>query len=232
MPPVLVQGPTLMGTLAGSALSGTLGAAPTNGNTLFLVAANSLSGAVSPDLISSIVQTGVTWTHQIDNNDGILNVLSVEIWKGVPGAGAGTGITINYSSNPTAAQAYVTEYSGLPNALLDKTAINSNGVQSFTGDSGTTANTTSATEVWVAGISSTTQQSAPTNGFSITFSQPVGYYDKIVSSIGTANVSCTLGGKSGSAYAGCIATFKSGITTTTSSIDVDFVMAYESVSGS
>jgi hypothetical protein len=94
---------------------------------------------------------------------------------------------------------------------LDKTSHASSGAGS-TADSGTTAATTQADEVWVAALETNGNQtqSAPTNGFSQVdgagVTTPGGYlYEKIVSATGTANVSASLSTNGRSV--GTVATF-------------------------
>jgi hypothetical protein len=84
-PPRAVSVATLRQTASsGGAGSVTLGSAPLAGNLMLAIAAH--NSAIS---INSITQTGVVWTriHRYAPNPGI------DIWCGVAGAGAGTGVS-------------------------------------------------------------------------------------------------------------------------------------------
>jgi len=103
------------------------------------------------------------------------------------------------------------EYSGiLSPSPLDQIA--SNGNFSTTVTTGTTAATTQADEIWIAGIGNEQNiVSSPTNGFSIvdTNSNYMGLtaFEKVVSSIGTASTGGTV---PNGVSSGVIATFKKG----------------------
>jgi len=94
----------------------TLGATPTNGNLLLLI-----SGVEDNGSITSITQTNVTWTKFAGTTIGSAPV--VEIWKGVVGASAGTGLTVAYSSSAYGSCAVI-EMSGLT-GTLDQSATRS-----------------------------------------------------------------------------------------------------------
>ena len=228
--PVRVQGNATGSWSSGSTFTITLGATPTNGNTLIAVISTwaFTSGKYG---VSSISQTGVTWTGSGNGKQaykiGASSYNEVEIWLGTVGSGASTTITVTLldtgGSDLYAALGDVCEYSGLASAstVLDKTATNEN-TSTTTGDTGTTATTTQANELFIGGIlgvitsASSATQSSPTNSFSLldgnthtsgdqTWS--LGYLEKIVSATGTANSSVTFANSVGR-YLGVIATFK------------------------
>jgi len=195
----------------------TLDSAPTNGNLLVLTfAIDGWNGAHS---INSITQTGVTWTLQKQGN-GFSWMDDIEIWAGVVGAGANAALTVNITGVAFLnAIVNVCENSGLlTSGFLDKTATNT-GATSTAGDTGTTATTTQADELWVgvvgAAQTADVSQSSPTNGFTLLDGVNIVqsgvhtsscYLEKIVSATGAANSGTTLA-NSGH-WGGCIATFK------------------------
>jgi hypothetical protein len=193
-----------------------MGSAPTNGNLLLLTFTSYRNDALGRyATISSISQTGVTWIKQISktNPTDLDHTQDTEIWAGVVGSGASATITITLAYYANAGGiADVCEYSGmLTSGFLDKTATNSG--LSSSPDTGTTATTAQADELWIGctGLNGSRSQSTPTNGFTLLdgavySSCSCAYLEKIVSATGTANSGTT---GSGSAYwAGCIATFK------------------------
>jgi len=203
-----VQG-NAKGTSTTNNISVTMASTPTSGNVLIaVIGMNTSSKNVS---VTSIIQTGVTWTLQVRSTNG--SYLGIEIWLGVVGAGAATGITINLSGNAAyGGVADVCEYSGVAiSGYLDKTAINAG--TSYQIDTGTTVTTTQADELWIGGGSpaGADTQSSPTNGFTLLDGVyynyvSVSYLEKIVSATGTANSGTTIGVYH--VWAGCIATFK------------------------
>ena len=212
-------------TGTGTTLVVTQASAPTNGNLNILV----FSSYVANDAkyvertISSISQTGVTWTKQISQTvlwtiDTVRNIINSEIWVGVVGAGASATITLSLlgtGDTDNAEVANVCEYSGLlTSGFLDKTASTSG--TSTTPATGTTATTTQADELWIGDTSSEVAQSTPTNGFTLldgavfaghTLSSA--YLEKIASATGTANSGTTMA--TSKRWSGCIATFKAAV---------------------
>jgi hypothetical protein len=94
--PAIVQKKTGSGSL-------TLGATPTNGNTLLLIGGlNSAS-----DTMSALTTTGVTWAKLQDYNAGSM---SSTVWLGAVGAGAGTAVS--WASSGGAIYATVIELVG------------------------------------------------------------------------------------------------------------------------
>ena len=188
-------------------------AAPADGNTL--VAVITTSGTTTGQ-VSSITQTGATWTRaaQAANAAGV----TASIWYATNLSGAGTAITINLASSLRAA-AVVAEYSGvLAASPVDQTANSTN--NSASPVTGTTATTTQGSEVWVGGIAfinNSITLGSILNSFSSVANTSssggnanvnIGVYalDKIVSATGAASSGGTL--SSASQWAGALATFK------------------------
>ena len=208
---IRVQG-NAKGTTITNIIYVTMDSTPTNGNLLIATIAGRYALAVS-----SISQTGVTWTRQVANSwDGPHGF--AEIWAGVVGSGASTSITVTLNQSAIyGAIADICEYSGLiTSGFLDKTATAKGGptVDAVTGTTGTTSQTT---ELWIGCIESVnTGQTNPINDFTLldgiiymgdpNHPEANGYLEKIVSSTGTASSGDTMGGST--YYVGCIATFK------------------------
>lgn len=91
-----------------------LASTPTNGNLLIACVGRDGTGS-----ISSITQTGVTWSQVATSGTGSAPVMF--IWKGIVGSGAGTSITIACSST-TFMGAHISEWSGIT-GTLDNSAI-------------------------------------------------------------------------------------------------------------
>jgi len=201
-----VQGNARGRTASGTSFTITLASAPTSGNVLVLTIGTRSGSAYST--VSSVTQTGVTWSNVISKTYGVY--FNSEIWFGVVGSGASTSIAVSLSSATTGAIGDVCEYSGVATTdYTDRTASASGwGEASSTG---TTATTIQADELWIGSVvASSYDQSNPTNGFTLLDGEPYGnaceaYLEKIVSSTGAANSGTTIDGESG--WAGCIATF-------------------------
>ncbi len=198
----------------GTSISVAMGSAPTRGDVLIAVIGtdSAYMGEFCP--VSSIVQTGVTWTKELNSTyvSSGTYYLDVEIWAGIVSSGASTNLTVNLSVGPSfGAVADVCEFSGL-SGVVDKTAVN--GGSGTTTNTGTTATTSQSKELWIGGISAYyTSQASPTNGFTLFdgATQPnlsVSYLEKNVSSTGAANSGTTI--SSSGTWAGCIATFLAG----------------------
>lgn len=212
---VRVQSTSAVSAGAATSLALTLGAAPTNGN--FLVAVITTTGTTA-NRVSSISQTGATWVKSHE----VLNNMSLEIWYAENVSGAATGITINYAASVTSS-AVVVEYSGIAtSSSIDQTASNS-GTYPGTADSGTTATTSQANELWFAGLADNqaigVSWNAPSNSFTeIVESNNIGIEvvaeERIVSSTGTANTAAahSIAPLSGD-WCGIIATFKEATAT-------------------
>jgi hypothetical protein len=182
--------------------------------------------------ISSISQTGVTWSKAAAENNPA--TMDTEIWYGVVGSGAGTSITVTVASGSGGLYseiADVCEWAGLATSSpVDKTATNA-GTQSTSGNSGTTATTTQASELWIGAIGAGAvatghvAQSSPTNSFTLldgaqeTFTNiwsSMGYSYKIASATGTSSVGTSFA--AAAFWSGCIATFFAASTSTTPSL--------------
>ena len=206
----LVSGSYSRGTASsGSTISVTLAQTPTQGNTLVAVIGTNQTGG--SESVSSITQTGVTWSVVVPEDPVVAN----EIWMGVVGSGASTSVSIALAQSVFAAVADICEWSGLASNPVDQTATN-NGTSSTQTDTGTTATTTQANELFIGTVGVYGQaQSSPTNSFTmldgayfnVTGGISVSYLYKIVSSTGAANSGTTIA-TSSNAWQGCIATFK------------------------
>lgn len=199
----------------------TMALTPIAGNVL-VAAIGTLQWASPAITVDSISQIGVTWTRQ--NNSPLWDQANVEIWLGVVGSSPSTSITVNLSGSILAgAVADVYEYSRVAtSSFLDKIATNI-GFSEYP-DTGTTAATTQAAELWIGATLAafnSTNQSTPTNGFTMYDGVAIAgtggnYYslaflEKIVSATGTANSGTTT---AASGWTGCIATLKGEATAT------------------
>ena len=225
--PTLVQGPAQ--GYAGGAGSGSfninLSQTPTNGNVLILCYI--ANATTNPASVSSISQTGVSWTSAFTFG----YTEDCEIWIGIVSSGAGTTITVNYSGGSGGSYgeiADVCEWSGVvTGSYLDQTAAN-NGGHSATLDTGTTSTTTQTVELWIGVVGGESNSSisgdlsSPTNGFTLLDGVPVnvatsvymveGYLYEIVSTTGKADSGAT--SPSSIYWSGCIATFKAASSAT------------------
>jgi hypothetical protein len=219
-----VQGPKRaeQNTSSTTSVGATLAQAPSTGNMLILAFA---SCATSTTTVSSISQSGVTWTQQAQST--YHGNFDCEIWAGIVGASPSASLTVNFS--PALAGAIgdvvidVCEYSGLAASnFLDKTAsANSNGSSTAT-STGTTATTTRSNELWIGAIFgyNVTQQNVPTNGFNIldgnnNYYANLSYLEWFASLEATASAGTTL--SASNYWCGCIATFIAG----TSSVPIN-----------
>lgn len=202
----------------GTTLAITLTSSPTNGNTLIAVISYNNSTA---SRVSSISQTGATWARVVQSQDGSGNAdCGTEIWAAFNVSGASTSITVNFAAASLVATGMFAEYSGFTSAAAaDKTASTDDGTAggpATTIDSGQTATSSVANEVWIAGFAvddrSNITSYTPSNSFSNVMAGNRGgfgaYYDeRIVSSQGQAQDKPALGGTTGSGWAGAVATF-------------------------
>ncbi|MCX6867421.1 MAG: MBG domain-containing protein, partial [Verrucomicrobia bacterium] len=207
------------GRYTSSTLSVTLGTTPVSGNSL--VAVISTRGT-SSSRITSITQTGATWTRasQAANSNGT----TTEIWYAPNVSGAGKTITITQASALRSA-AVVMEYPGvLAVSPVDQTG---NATGSSTAPvTGTTAATVQANELWIGGIgyiSSTPTLGSLLNSFSSVANAQTSYstasynakvyaLERTVNSIGTASSGGTL--STSAQWSGAIATFKMAMPST------------------
>jgi len=214
-----VQGNARGTATSGSTITVTMASTPTSGNMIVIVIFNQNFYDSVAITVSSISETGVTWTGSGNGKATGLSWSKVdtEIWIGTVGSGASKTITVQLSASLgtyATAIANACEYNGLASAssVLDKTATNGQG--GFTSAiTGTTATTTQANELWIGGIGDLNTginaygpatQSSPTNSFTLLdganllgsapayYNQSLGYLERIVSSTGTANSGVTL----------------------------------------
>ena len=212
-----VQGNARGVAKSGSSITINLADSPTEGNLLILAFGGY---SASPTLtISSISQTGVSWSIQ---RACTWSYRRVEIWAGVVGSGASKTITVTLSKSISngIAIADVCEYSGLATSDFKDQNAYGYGSQTTTASTSTTATTTQADELWVGAIfaegASSVAQSNPTNGFTLLDGANEGYtyggaslayLEKIVSSTGQASSGTTLASKC-DYYVSAIVTFK------------------------
>jgi len=199
-----VQGPAFATAGGSSTLTDTLTLTPTNGNTLIALISINCN---STEHVSSITQTGVTWTPQVTKNWS--GQFSVEIWKGVVGPNAGKSALITLNTTPrNGPSADICEYIGP--LTLDQSATNQG--TATNGDSGTAALTSQAQELEIAGITSWEgTETTPTNGFLLLDGNTnngvmQGYYEKLTAVVGAPDVGCTFSAGNLN-FVGCIATF-------------------------
>jgi hypothetical protein len=186
---------------------------PISGNSLIAVIGNCSPNGVATSYIS---QTGVTWTaaYMAASSN---NVAVSEIWYGTVGSNASQTVTIHATGSNYYHVCEICEYHGLASSPLDKTA-SSSGYSNIV-DSGTTAITSQANELWVSALCGTSGSDglhAPSTGLGLKGytmlngkrynSIAVGFLENIVISKDYANVQAVTSGSP--AWAGCIATFK------------------------
>ncbi len=199
-----IQSKTASGS--GTSMTVTLPNTPIKSNALILTVG--IDSALL-QTVSSITSAGATWQLAVASINGVVDN---EIWyasdlQSSPGA----VITINFSGITTETHATAREYNGLEDInMLDKVIDNSG--SSASPDTGTTATTTSATELWVGSTTtlSATNQSAPTNNFTLTDGVTGtlisnAFLEKFAVATGQAHSSTTADNV---AWAGAAATFK------------------------
>ncbi|MEI6605174.1 MAG: DUF6288 domain-containing protein [Verrucomicrobiota bacterium] len=214
--PVRVQSSTgSTGTSSATSFKVTLTSSPGVGNTLIAVISTRGSSAGS---VSSISQTGATWSRVVQAANGSGTTTEIWIASNVP-ASTATALTINQASLRSAA--VVMEYSGILSASpVDQTASTTG--SSTAAVTGTTTATTQANELWVGGIgiadgrrtlnspygSSFTVVAFPKSG--TTSSDAMIYaLEKIVNASGSASSGGSV--SNSDAWAGAIATFKAAV---------------------
>lgn len=189
-------------TASGSSFTITLSSTPVNGNTIIV-------SAVTTGTISSISQTGVTWTKDVAQTPGGTDE---EFWHGNVGASPGSVITVNLSGG-TIGSGIAWEFSGLTSSPYDIAANNTG--TSTAPDSGTTGTTSQAVELYLAfwSQSGTGQTfSSATNSFTgLVQSTNTGHHVfggayKIVGATGTADSAVT--SSASAVWWGSIATYK------------------------
>lgn len=158
----LVQQATASWT-SGSSYGVTLSGAPASGDVLVL--GQGASGTSANNKISSITETGVTWTKAVQSNSNE----DAEIWYGVVGASASASITVTLTGTPTTTSyANVSEWSGLNTS----SPLVASGTSANHGGSGATASTSTVTPtagqnvlLFAVTYQGGTLSSGPTNGF-------------------------------------------------------------------
>lgn len=212
-----VNGPTLGTWGSGESFNVMLPNTPKSGDALICAFGETSPNEFHP--ISSIADANgkTTWTKEVGNIYQDVNVnyyYDTEIWYGiVNSASASRTIAITLvSANVTmyAAEAYVSEYSGMATPdFLDKTASNQG--TGFATDSGTTATTTQANELWIASIVASAPQSSPTKGFTLAHytgnACDLGILYAIANATGMGNTGTVMGSMYQHDYVSCIATF-------------------------
>jgi hypothetical protein len=88
-----IQGPA-RGTSTSNSISVTMGQAPVSSNSLVATIGTRGNGAAVS--ISSITQTGVTWSQAVDTTSGWQDLA---IWLGVVTSGGNASITVSLSGN-------------------------------------------------------------------------------------------------------------------------------------
>jgi hypothetical protein len=162
-------------TYASNQTSATLPNMPKNGNVLIAVIGENsgVSGVQQHGTnVSSVNQTGVTWTRQTSNfylgwQD------SIEIWLGVVGANADQTITITIATYPptpssTIISYVICKYSGISTVSpLDQTAVAHD--TAATTNTGQTSLTSKPNELWIGAVlvESSVNQTVALNGFSL-----------------------------------------------------------------
>jgi hypothetical protein len=167
------------------------GSAPTNGNCLFLMITIANPGDTT---VTAVTESNVNWRRVGGSRNG---AVGVELWYAPNVQSAGTSVTIT-TSTATGYHLLAAEYSGLATTdTLDFFSANQG--TSSTVDSGSFT-TRTPNQLWIGclfnGVGTVTFNHAPTNGFTETIflgdagpSFPSAFETKIVSSVGTANVS-------------------------------------------
>jgi hypothetical protein len=185
--------------------------APTNGNTLVAVIG---TRGTTADRVSSISQTGATWTRAQQSTNA--NGVTLEVWYATNVSSAGTGVTINLAASLKAA-AVVAEYSGINSASPVDVSATATG-NSTTVSTGTTSTTSQADQVWIGGVAiintdtfGTYSDSFSSVGDTVTTTGAAGTQvragmaERIVTATGTAGTSTTIG--NARQFAGVVVTF-------------------------
>lgn len=220
-----IQGPC-RNTTTSLTLVITMNSAPVEGN-LCLLFSGTQHGSTTRT-ISSISQTGVTWTStSVGGGSYVSPYVSLETWKGVVGAGASATLTITYSGIPAQGIADVWEFQGLsgtPNVYA-----NNNNDSASPIPTGTTGVTSSANQLWVACWwvrSSTGANGNMTNGFTAYDGTVTGTYYALVvglknaTEVTTASSQIDVGGSSLQCF-GAVGTFPKTSTATAHSLTLD-----------
>jgi len=191
----------------------TMALTPVSGNVLIATYTSWYEEAVT-----SITETGVTWTPQIQYTASTYH-FQVEIWLGVVGAGASKTVTVTHAAGSINSVVDIYEYSGIATtSFLDQTNYTSggNGANIVTGSVTTTNNNELLIGVTVQLLAT---QSSAINGFTLYDGVQYNmvsnaYLEQIVSSTGTYQAGTNTATANGYGFAGCIATFKEATSTT------------------
>ena len=188
---------TKAGSGSASVLILTLPSTPIQGNTIALWGSLQTPNTPNP-AITSVVQTGVTWTRRVTVNGGV-GYPDGDIWTGYVGSGASTTVTVTFpETQPCVALA--AEYSGVKEvSVLD----NSGTAAGFSQTATVSSTSAFVNELWFGGLmgtgSPTRTWGAPTNSFSIVDQQAAvgtstvngAIIERLVTSVGAVSVSST-----------------------------------------
>jgi hypothetical protein len=171
-------------------------------------------------VISKVNQTGVTWyrekTNTVQWTGAQAYSLDSEIWGGVVGSNAAKEIyvTIGGWGDQTSqtAVANVVEYSGLSaSGFLDKSAVNQSSTAKATADSGTTAATTQASELFISSISTYQYGAGTSSNFTLydgaVYTLVANWFLSYIAS-GTGSADAWVTPSASARFAGCIVTLK------------------------
>ena len=165
--------------------------------------------------VSSISQSGVTWTQQKAYDFPSAYSIAIEVWAGVvTSSSASTSISVTLGGTPDECWVMALEFSGILTAsFLDQAAENFN-TGSSAPDTGTTSTTTQTYELWIGGFTDQTGPiSSPSNSFTLYGGSSAtygwgycaaAYY--VSTTTGTAD--CTASTSSSNSWIGCIITVK------------------------
>jgi len=203
-------------------MSITMSQTPSSGDLIVGCFFEDSSGAGNANHITSITETGVSWSLCVFNSvynpgAGIYQLDSGEIWAGdVQTSSASTSITVAFNASSTSGEVGdVCEYSGINLTYFpDKTSSNTANIDNAV--TGTTPTTSKPDELIIGMVGNHYYgQSTPTNGFTLLdgtaidsggINAVVGYLENTVTSTGQYSSGTTITGGS-NYYAGCIATF-------------------------
>jgi hypothetical protein len=207
------------GVSTGSTNTTVLSSNPQNGNLLIATVGIIGSGASTAN-VTSITQSGVTWTPQ-KSGSYPSEYMRSEIWAGVAGAAGTSNVVVNFSAANSGSVVNVCEYNGLLTAgFLDQTAITSG--SDISTSTGVTPTIGQPSELFVGTTTIYRDNSQVTGSVAKGFTLLDGLsYNSMMSSAYLEKIN--LGYASGSSgtylatgsikYIGCIATFKASYTT-------------------
>jgi hypothetical protein len=161
--------------------------------------------------ITSISQDYVQWSQVVASEQTNYGYRNCEIWLGIVDSGASVDITINFNGTVENCVVDVCEYSGIDVTTDPTDQTQSNSDVSSTPSTGITDDpTTFPDELWIGAFAGATTISTPTNGFTLfdctgSNSLYLAYIEKPVTAT-LDYASCEAAG--GTAWAGCIATFR------------------------